>query len=334
MVYAQKIQELETYLSTQEILIYNLVPTFSFFIKKAVSDKNEADFYILENIIMIIKKKTLFKVAFILLGIISLFAFTPIVFNISGDHPEKQLMWYAYFFFFAITMLILFVIDSRLYLEFIIYFLGSIIIFDQIIRIIEGYEVATLPRFIFELLGVLSAYLIRKSLIKGILFLISCVIMIILFQNYFWLSYQHYSTYKNYDGVIAEKISNRLIIANHINDYDYNKYTVLDFWFSRCRPCLKTFPKLDSLFRNNLSNQELRILSINLPIEKDTNGEALNLIEGNGYKFPLLISKELPILFKIETYPTVIVLHHDSVIYRGDLEFSIKFLSNKNVLSK
>lgn len=44
-------------------------------------------------------------------------------------------------------------------------------------------------------------------------------------------------------------------------DFSKNKYTLIDFWFGTCEPCLQSFPKLKELY-NNYHSKGFEILAI------------------------------------------------------------------------
>ena len=70
-------------------------------------------------------------------------------------------------------------------------------------------------------------------------------------------------------GKIFPKMNNlkSLENKNYQSDYTKNKYTLIDFWFSSCKPCLATFPKLKNIY-NQYHDKGFEIEAISVDTKK------------------------------------------------------------------
>jgi len=99
-------------------------------------------------------------------------------------------------------------------------------------------------------------------------------------------------------------------------------YILLDFWFSRCGPCLKSFPELQNLyFKTDRKTFEIIGISVDLPNEtllwKSTIKKyGLSWTNVNDSKFKLV--KKLAIV----NYPTKVLLNKDKEIILVDTDNS------------
>lgn len=110
------------------------------------------------------------------------------------------------------------------------------------------------------------------------------------------------------------------------------KYTLIDFWFARCRPCLDTIPALKKLY-NNYKEKGFEIVSIsvdetlNVPIwQKRVKEHGLvwtQYLEENNFR-----SNELG----IKAYPTFILLNDKGIVINKDFDLhDLDSYLNKNL---
>ncbi len=96
-------------------------------------------------------------------------------------------------------------------------------------------------------------------------------------------------------------------------------YTLIDFWFSYCGPCIAQFPKLNNLHSEYNSNQ-LKIISISTDktkhinnwynVMKEHNITWLNLLDENGTKASA---------FGVNSFPTNYLLDKDGIIIKKNI---------------
>jgi len=183
----------------------------------------------------------------------------------------------------------------------------------------------SLPEAFMHFLGIAMAYLFStRNRATGIVCSLSglvLVIMMYLFGYDAWIQ-----KLKSYFGKVMEPAPSFVMTTiqnEQLRNADFrNKLLVLDFWTTSCSPCFSSFPMLQKLFDTCQTREDMRIYAVNVPIEGDTAGKALQLLKSLHYTFPLIIAGEdsLEIKLRIYSYPTVLVIKNGSwIIYRGDL---------------
>jgi thiol-disulfide isomerase/thioredoxin len=154
--------------------------------------------------------------------------------------------------------------------------------------------------------------------------------------NIFWF-WEKWGTYANF-GVSSNHVSQSLPRewnASFLDGQPFNadslknRVVLLDFWNSGCAACIRKFPMLDSIYRNSCPIPNSRVYSVFIPFsEKDTPGRAAKIINAHHVTFPVVFGAGLDSVFKIFTYPTVLVINHDRIVFRGKLEEAIAEFKN------
>lgn len=148
-----------------------------------------------------------------------------------------------------------------------------------------------------------------------------------IFKNY-WENYVEYGTFK---GITRVSINNKIKILSENKDtiilHNFGTTYVLDCWFIGCAPCVRAFPKFENLYQKYKSKKDYVFYSINYPNESDTISMALNMVRKLGYTFPLAYEiKSAKPLLDVNTFPTILVIRNDSILYRGKIELVENFL--------
>lgn len=113
-------------------------------------------------------------------------------------------------------------------------------------------------------------------------------------------------------------------------DFSKNKYTLIDFWFGTCKPCLLTFPKLKELY-STYHSKGFEIQAIAAEHTKYVN-QTKQVIQK--YKLPWLNALDENRTFsnanKITSFPTNYLVDQEGKIIQKDisLEELEKFLAN------
>ncbi len=86
------------------------------------------------------------------------------------------------------------------------------------------------------------------------------------------------------------------------------KVVMLNFWATWCGPCRQEMPRLEALHRE-LSARGLVLLGVNGESERD----ARNFVEGNGYTFPTLVDSGNHVAgqFRVTAIPTAVVIDRE-----------------------
>lgn len=102
---------------------------------------------------------------------------------------------------------------------------------------------------------------------------------------------------------VTRNFEDTLKINNTLKQY--NKLTLLDFWFIGCKPCLAGFPKLQSI-RDSFQNSLLNIIAIN-PVDRIDNIEHFQ----SKYRYTFQLEKDsigYATFYKINSFPTLILI--------------------------
>ncbi len=191
----------------------------------------------------------------------------------------------------------------------------------------------TYPNLLAYFGGIFAGYFFSihikymNKIVPFIALIIFCLFYQFIFKNY-WENYVEYRTFK---GISQVTIKNKIKILAENKDtitlHNFGTTYVLDCWFIGCAPCVKAFPKFENLYQKYTSKKDYVFYSINYPNESDTNSMALNMVRKLGYTFPLAYEiKSTKPLLDVNTFPTILVIRNDSILYRGKIELVEKFL--------
>lgn len=184
----------------------------------------------------------------------------------------------------------------------------------------------SLPDSIMRLLGVVAAYFftIQKGPLKwGTLSIFALLNVFVCYIAYPKI------LYKTNFGVFDSKVEEKATISTL--GYDQSgkrtslegKYTLLDFWNTGCGVCFEKFPQLQALHKKYERDSAVVIYSVNVPLKRDSTGQAFEVIDQLGYTFPVLVSQQNGefAALKIRAYPTVLLIDPQGIIrYRGRVD--------------
>lgn len=124
-------------------------------------------------------------------------------------------------------------------------------------------------------------------------------------------------------------LSGQKIRAFHVNDIDGTgqsyeaikgeKLTVIDFWASWCKPCLKAIPKIEALHQK-YKDQGVTLLSVNVDGPRSI-AKVRPLVKSLGIKSTILMDTDKQIAddLDVNQIPTLlIVANNDKIIYRHE----------------
>lgn len=195
------------------------------------------------------------------------------------------------------------------------------IIFIQLLANIIDYNstINSLPVHLSFLLSCILGYFFfyKKNLI--IPFGLLSIIIFYFLIGEKW--YHNYRYYQALDLSANAKLPNfKLFDKNGVElMWPLNKFIILDFWNSKCAPCFKEFPFIDSISKTiDTANYHLAV--VNVPTLNETKVSNYNLLQSYNYTFNKYFSENESILdsLKISYYPTTIVIKNKRVIYKGD----------------
>lgn len=239
----------------------------------------------------------------------------------------------SFIVFFIVTafFVIRYPLQSR---RILLYFIGSTIFLGIIVTwLLEGFPLLGLPNTLMMLLGSLLGHSFvrsRKTVARISIILLSLGICSVLYVNHDkWL---HYINFGNFSGQINEQEKTEWSAYNKQGDTITsssfkNKIVLLDFWNKGCGVCFRKFPHLQDLYERYKNDPDVLMQAVYIPWEDDESRSAFQIIEQKGYTFPVLAAAHgMDSVFKIQTYPTVIVLDDGKPIFRGDIEEAAELL--------
>ena len=105
-----------------------------------------------------------------------------------------------------------------------------------------------------------------------------------------------------------------------VNSKLFGQYTLIDFWFSHCGPCISTFPDLKNLYAD-YKEHGFEILGISVDT-KENKLDWLKKINANALSWPQFWDKDYTQADKlgISMFPTNFLLDKNGRIIASDLE--------------
>lgn len=103
------------------------------------------------------------------------------------------------------------------------------------------------------------------------------------------------------------------------NEIKGEKLTVIDFWASWCKPCLKAMPKLEAL-RQKYSTQGVVLISINADGPRSI-AKVAPLVKSLGLNSSILIDLDREVMSDLDIYqlPTLLIVNdQNNIVYRHE----------------
>jgi len=94
-----------------------------------------------------------------------------------------------------------------------------------------------------------------------------------------------------------------------LDELNGEKFTVIDFWATWCKPCVTGIPKLNTLYAK-FSDQGVEFVGINIDGPRNQS-KVKPFAKSLGIKYPIILDpdQELVDYFNITAFPTLIVLN-------------------------
>lgn len=94
------------------------------------------------------------------------------------------------------------------------------------------------------------------------------------------------------------------------NKINFNRLTILDFWYSSCYPCIKAIPELNKLKENY--SDKIQIIGVN-PIDngEDSRHKIEKFIGHTPIDYLILITDSIPSEYNIRAYPTIYIIDNN-----------------------
>lgn len=129
------------------------------------------------------------------------------------------------------------------------------------------------------------------------------------------------------------ELLNKSLLEHNLNDTDLvNSYTLVDFWFSSCQPCIRQFPELKEIY-NNYKNRGFQVIGISTDQLKQTNVWKTSIVK-YGLEWPQYIDLEgkQSKLLGIDIFPTNFLINSKGkIIFKNMTSDEIKVFLRNNL---
>jgi len=185
---------------------------------------------------------------------------------------------------------------------------------------------STLGHFIGLLLGIFSHFISTKSKIILTILLLALSIWVTFLGFSYWENKANFGTFTgNVNYNLPCKIEGKNQYGQSFSELNFkNKIVVLDFWHTRCGVCFRKFPIVQELFETYKRDTSILILAVNKHLVEDTTRQAFDVINKNGYNFPVLLpsNNNLAENFNVVSYPTTFIIDKKGkIVFKGDIQF-------------
>jgi len=188
--------------------------------------------------------------------------------------------------------------------------------------------IITLPEFVVQILAVVLARagsLFRSGFVRW-LTLASFAVLITVgsFTLYkYWFNYMNYASFT---GNVHEK--NTTVVQGKDQNGEVfsvggqTELWVLDFWHTACAACFTKFPDVQKLSDKYRDSETVKVLAVNIPLNRDKENRAFELLASEGYDFDNIIALDSALHKKlgVRAFPTTLLLDKDGFVhFRGDI---------------
>lgn len=202
--------------------------------------------------------------------------------------------------------------------------------------------ISSLPHLIIHLSAIISSYFYFRKRKPGavIPFLVAASFTgFMFFQG--WHYWIHRAQHGTFTGRVSYSMPAKFEVLDEakklITEDDLKgKIVLLDFWYTRCGYCFVKFPQVESAYRSYKDDPSVMVLAVNKPIEEDAPNQAFEMIRGEGYSFPVVITRDpdMSEKFGISRFPVAFVLNEaGTIIYKGDIEGAVRLVDELKVNS-
>lgn len=235
---------------------------------------------------------------------------------------------------FPVFMIIAFLLSMFLSLKQVIYSFSLLtIIFISSLFSSTTVVSTTIIYIVFIPLSFLLGYYLKK---KHKLLKLLFIVFLIIFPQYafnnLWSITHNYKARQITDLPKMEVLSENEELLRL--DSVKNKIIVLDYWTTNCGVCFKGFPKYQEIYSLYKDNPNVELYALNIPIKRDTIGQAKKMISKYNYKFPVLYatSDSLSKAMGINKYPHLVIIKDGKIRFNGAIimDDKIKFYHLKN----
>jgi len=118
-----------------------------------------------------------------------------------------------------------------------------------------------------------------------------------------------FATFVNYaqlpDYEVKDINQNRIVL----NDLKGEKFTLIDFWATWCKPCVSAIPKLNNIY-NEFSKEGVQFIGVNVDDPRNQ-AKVKPFANSLNIKYPIVLdpNQDLVTYFNVNAFPTLIVIN-------------------------
>ena len=149
---------------------------------------------------------------------------------------------------------------------------------------------------------------------------------IFLFPTVFSLAMEKRNSYEIVDFPKIKFLNHKKDTV-HLN----SRYTVLDFWNTKCAICYKKFPYFDELSKKYQS-EKIAFYSVNVLLKGETINQVSKIVDSLDYSYMTIYANSVKTIsdsLGFKAYPRVIILKGNKAIYSGWLNTENNIFGNK-----
>jgi len=115
-------------------------------------------------------------------------------------------------------------------------------------------------------------------------------------------------------GMLAPKISGT-IFPNYekVLALNFEKITLIDFWYTSCMPCINAIPHLNKLYKKY--GNKIDVIGINpYEISKKDSEKIYNFLRRTPIDYPIYLVDSIPADYNITAYPTIYIIDKKGIV--------------------
>ncbi len=115
-------------------------------------------------------------------------------------------------------------------------------------------------------------------------------------------------------GMLAPKISGT-IFPNYekVSALNFEKITLIDFWYTSCMPCINAIPHLNKLYKKY--GNKIDVIGINpYEVSKKDSEKIYNFLRRTPIDYPIYLVDTIPSDYNIKAYPTLYIIDKKGLV--------------------
>lgn len=192
----------------------------------------------------------------------------------------------------------------------------------------------TLPDFLFHCLSVPLAWtLIRPKKVAGILLSLCMAALLVFYVVEGQDRWCQYMDHGNFTGRVSNVFTGEIQVTDTAGNVEIlnakNRYTVADFWDTRCGVCFRQMPEWEAWMTALSKREDIVFMSVNIPYENDTETRALEMVRDRGHRFEVFKTSGRDIMQQLgfQGVPQILIFNHSGeLVFKGSQKLAKKEL--------